>query len=60
MRVFLLAGLLEIALGVAFLAAPVARTGVETTRSGRVPPLISFTLIASGVALTVTNALRKN
>jgi len=71
MRVFLLAGFLEVALGVAFLAAPAARTevpedktgdaniGVQSTRGERVPPIISFALIASGIALTGGTALRK-
>ena len=69
---FLLAGLLEIALGIAFLAAPVSRTeipdsntedanfdaniGMQTTRSERVSPIISFILIASGITLTVAKA----
>lgn len=65
---FLLAGLLEITLGVAFLAAPVSRTeildsntkdaniGMQTTRSERVSPIISFILIGSGITLTVAKA----
>ncbi|MFZ0807288.1 MAG: hypothetical protein WAN03_13925 [Candidatus Sulfotelmatobacter sp.] len=65
MRIFLFAGLLEIALGAAFLAAPVPGTeilevragdaiaGVENNHSERVSPLIGFVLLASGIALTV-------
>jgi hypothetical protein len=65
MRIFLFAGLLEIVLGVSFLAGPAphadilevqagdANTGVRTTRSERVSPIISFVLLASGIALTV-------
>jgi len=71
-RVLLLAGLLEFALGVVFLTVPVARTkiledktgdaniGVQTTRRERVPPIISLALLASGIALTAANAPRKN
>ncbi len=71
MRVYLFAGLLEIALGVAFLAAPLPRaeiqkietgdanTGVQTTRSGRVSPIVSFVLLASGITLTVTGISRR-
>ncbi|MGD1022038.1 MAG: hypothetical protein ABR880_04590 [Candidatus Sulfotelmatobacter sp.] len=72
MRALLLAGLLEFALGVAFLAVPVARIQfvedrtedakieVQSTPGDREPPIISFVLIASGIALTGANALRKN
>jgi len=67
-RVFVSAGLVEIALGVAFLAAPVQRIGIsesnanvadsamQTAHSERVSPIISFILIASGIVLTVSNA----
>jgi hypothetical protein len=65
MGVFLLAGLLDIAFGVAFLAAPVPpeiqelKTGnanmeLQTTRGERVPPGISFLLLASGITLIAT------
>jgi hypothetical protein len=67
-RVFFSAGLMEIALGVAFLAAPVqhlenpdsnaehATIGMQTARGEQVSPVISFILIASGIVLTVANA----
>jgi len=67
-KVFLLAGLLEIALGVAFLAAQVPRAeiphsntgdaniGMQATRSERASPIISFILIGSGITLLVANA----
>ena len=65
-RVFLFAGLLEVALGVVFLAMPLPRAGiqetksvdantaVQATRTARVSPIISFILLASGITLTVT------
>jgi hypothetical protein len=65
MRIFLLAGLLDIALGVAFLAAPFppaeiqeirngdASVELPTTRSERVSPVVSFLLLASGITLIV-------
>lgn len=64
-RVFLFAGLLDIALGVAFLAAPLppaeiqevkpGDTSVElqTTRSERVSPVTSCVLLACGITLIV-------
>jgi hypothetical protein len=64
-RVFLFAGLLDIALGVAFLAAPLppaeiqeVKTGdanvEQTTRSEHVSPVTSVVLIACGITLIVT------
>jgi hypothetical protein len=65
MRVFLFAGLLDIALGVAFLAAPLPPAGIQevgtgdanvelqATRNERVSPLTSFVLLACGITLIV-------
>jgi|HubBroStandDraft_6_1064221.scaffolds.fasta_scaffold54332_5 hypothetical protein len=65
-RVFLFAGLLDIALGLAFLAAPLPpaeiqeiKTGdanleLPTTRSERVSPVTSVMLLACGITLIVT------
>jgi len=67
-RVFLFAGLLDIALGIAFLAAPLPPAGiqdidthaaVQTTRIAPVSPVISFLLLASGITLIVTAATRR-
>jgi hypothetical protein len=68
MRIFLFAGLLDIALGLAFLASPRspaeiqeidANTAMQTNRSAPVSPVISFLLLASGIALIVTSATRR-
>jgi hypothetical protein len=71
MRVFILAGLLDIALGVAFLAAPLSpakiqeiKTGeanmvLQTTRSEHVSPVVSFVLLACGITLIVTAKPRR-
>jgi hypothetical protein len=69
--VVLFAGLLEIALAVVFLAAPLPRAAiqeiktvdanmaVQTTHSDRVSPIISFVLLASGITLAVTGTSRR-
>jgi len=65
MKIFLLAGLLLVALGIASLVVPIpysethgikigdASIGVQTSHSERVSPIISVVLIAGGIALTV-------
>jgi hypothetical protein len=64
MRVFLLAGLLDIAFGLALLAVPLppaaiqgsgnANMELQTIRSERRSPLTSVILLACGIALIVT------
>ena len=66
MRVFLFAGLLDIVLALAFLAAPLspaeiqevrtrdANVELQTTRSERVSPVTSFILLACGITMIVT------
>lgn len=66
MRVFLFAGLLDIVLGLAFLAAPIfpaeiqevksgdAHAALQTTRSEPVSPVTSCVLLACGIALIAT------
>jgi hypothetical protein len=68
MKILLLAGLLVIVLGIAFLVVPIPRTetqgikvgdtniGVQTSHSERVSPIISVVLIAGGIALAIAGA----
>jgi hypothetical protein len=68
MRIFLVAGLLLIVLGIASLVVPIphsetegikiggASIGVQTTHSERVSPIISVVLIAGGIALSIAGA----
>ncbi len=68
MKVFLVAGLLLVVLGIASLVIPIphsktqgikigdASIGVQTTHSERVSPIISVVLIAGGIALTIAGA----
>jgi hypothetical protein len=65
MRIFLVAGLLLIVLGIAFLVVPIphgetqgikiggASIGVQSTHSERVSPIISVLLIAGRIVLTI-------
>jgi len=71
MRVFLVAGLLDIVLALAFLAAPLSpaeiqevRTGdanveLQAVRSERVSPVTSFILLACGITLMITAKPRR-
>jgi len=68
MRIFLVAGLLLIVLGIASLVVPIphsetegikiggASIGVQTTHRERVSPIISVVLIAGGIALGIAGA----
>ena len=68
MKMFLYAGVLLIALGIASLIVPIpssekqgikigdANIGVQTTHSERISPIISAVLIAGGIALAITGA----
>jgi len=68
MKIFLIAGLLLVVLGIASLVVPVphsetqgikigdASIGVQTSHSERVSPIISVVLIAGGIALTIAGA----
>ncbi|MGA2345064.1 MAG: hypothetical protein ABSF93_03610 [Candidatus Sulfotelmatobacter sp.] len=68
MRIFLVAGLLLIVLGIASLVVPIphsetegikiggASIGVQTTHRERVSPIISVVLIAGGIALSIAGA----
>jgi hypothetical protein len=68
MKIFLVAGLLLIVLGVASLVVPIphsetqgikigdASIGVKTTHSERVSPVVSVVLIAGGIALSIAGA----
>lgn len=65
MKIFLVAGLLLVVLGIASLVVPIphsetqglkigdASIGVQTTHSERVSPIISVVLLAGGIALTI-------
>ena len=65
MKILLIVGLLLIVLGVASLIVPIPQTetegikvgktnlGIQTTHSERVSPVISFVLIAGGIALGI-------
>ena len=68
MRIFLVAGLLLIVLGIASLVVPIphsetegikiggASIGVQTTHRERVSPIISVVLIAGGIVLSIAGA----
>ncbi len=68
MRMFLAAGVLLLALGIASLVVPIPRSethgikvgdtniGVQTTQNERVSPIISAVLIAGGIALAIAGA----
>jgi len=68
MKIFLVAGLLLIGLGIASLVVPIphsetegikiggASLGVQTSHSERVSPIISVVLIVGGVALSIAGA----
>ncbi len=68
MKIFLVAGLLLVVLGIASLVVPIphsetqglkigdASIGVQTTHSERVSPIISVVLLAGGIALTILGA----
>jgi hypothetical protein len=65
---FLAAGVLLLALGIASLVVPIPRSethgikvgdtniGVQTTQNERVSPIISAVLIAGGIALAIAGA----
>ena len=68
MKIFLVAGLLLIGLGIASLVVPIphsetegikiggASLGVQTSHSERVSPIITVVLIVGGVALSIAGA----
>ena len=68
MKMFLVAGLLLIVLGIASLVVPIPHTeregikvgganlGVETTHSEHVSPIVTVVLIAGGIALAMAGA----
>jgi hypothetical protein len=68
MKIFLVAGLLLVVLGIASLVVPIphsetqgikigdASIGVQTSHSERVSPVISVVLIAGGIALSIAGS----
>ncbi len=72
MKMFLIAGLILIVLGIASLVVPIpssekqgikigdANIGVQTSHSEKVSPIISAVLIAGGIALTIAGNRSKS
>jgi hypothetical protein len=68
MKIFLVAGLILIVLGIASLVVPIPRSetqgikigvasiGVKTSQSERMSPVVSLVLIAGGIALSIAGA----
>ena len=68
MKMLLLAGIVLVVLGIAFLVVPIPHTETEGIKAGninlavqashseRVSPIISAVLIAGGIALTIAGA----